>query len=744
MAQTINLKKRLIGKEDINFDITGTGEVENIFTSDGNRKTLSKLNASHVPLLQATRNKVNAVNVDDALNKLSDKIDNFEAQDVLTDDLVIEFLPEDDTETIQNTINQQKKNLNSHTLTFLFPPALQQNLYATLEWKDFYNGTVVIAGGSEDSKIAVYDRQDITSLFRVLRCQCEVRIRYFYFVHQYSLYAVSAESSTAVIFEKCLFSGIAKEDSYAVNKIAANAILVDCELNDDKEFFPEEQNGMGKSLGEIFAFPGAVPPEGAYLLNGQTIAGCNELYPKFWAWLIDNAGEMRAVPVYKAWTMPALTADGTLGGAEYAAAASSKVVSGYDAYKSFDGVLGASSTYAAMSSVKSGFLTWYSPVKLKIARINFQNRTTTGTPANHFSSFAIYGSNDNATWTELASGAYNSTANSAIQTVEIPESKFNADTPGYHYLKIEGVNGGGSNTDFPEITIYGQEYLYTDYASNGNILTLSNEAYEYTLARTGVCGGFVVDTVAGSVRLPTLVNGTLWGADSGTIGQSLAAGLPNITGNFNGNQLIDDDAAAVAEFNGAFKSGDISRVSMSGSSDKSQMGIGFDASRSNPIYGNSDTVQPPAIRVSWCIQVFNAATSLSEQESAQLAVLMQTKAQTDLANVNSNIDYVVESWNDGAGGWYRKYRSGWVEQGGVVEVGAKSKDFSVALFVEYSNTNYNVLPYVLLVDKTGDYRGDSSASAYGYTETGFSMTAYSESDTINTVGWEAKGYAATE
>jgi hypothetical protein len=80
--------------------------------------------------------------------------------------------------------------------------------------------------------------------------------------------------------------------------------------------------------------------------------------------------------------------------------------------------------------------------------------------------------------------------------------------------------------------------------------------------------------------------------------------------------------------------------------------------------------------VSWCIQVFNAATALSEQESAQLASLMQMRLQTDLGNASkaslsaidtvmpNSVDYVVESWNDGAGGWYRRYRSGWVEQGG--------------------------------------------------------------------------------
>jgi hypothetical protein len=236
MAETINLKKRLIGREDINFDITGTNETENFFTADGGQKKVSKINASHFPLTRNAREKLNATNVDEALVLLSGKVDDFEAADVLTEDITINFLSEDDIETIQNKINQQKKNLNGHTLTFVFPSYLAQNLYATLEWKDFFNGTVIITGGSSGSRITIYDRQNITSLFRIYRCLCEVRIEYFYFVHQHSPYAVSAESSSAVILKDCFFSGIEDADSYAVRLLASNGELADCQLSNDFDY----------------------------------------------------------------------------------------------------------------------------------------------------------------------------------------------------------------------------------------------------------------------------------------------------------------------------------------------------------------------------------------------------------------------------------------------------------------------------------------------------------------------------
>lgn len=289
MAEQINLKKRLILKEDINFDVTGNGEKETFFTESGTPITGQKINASHIPLTAKGREKTNSVSVDEALQNVADKIDNFTAADVLAEDTEIIFSTSDNAETIQNKINMQKKNLNGHTLTFLFPASLSQKLYSSFEWTGFYNGTVIIAGGSADNKISLFDQQDITALFRIIRCQCEVIICYFYFVHQHSEYGISAESSSAVIVENCNFSGIENADSYAVNKSVSNVFLKNCELSEDMEFFPEETPSLGgMPIGAIFPFPASVPPEGAYLLNGQTIAGCEALYPKFFEWVTTS------------------------------------------------------------------------------------------------------------------------------------------------------------------------------------------------------------------------------------------------------------------------------------------------------------------------------------------------------------------------------------------------------------------------------------------------------------------------
>jgi hypothetical protein len=288
-------------------------------------------------------------------------------------------------------------------------------------------------------------------------------------------------------------------------------------------------------------------------------------------------------------------------------------------------------------------------------------------------------------------------------------------------------------------TIANCSTLYPDFwawVHSAGVRIISNDTYESELASAGVCGGFVVNSSTGSVRLPSATQGTLWGADSSNIGQSLAAGLPNIEGrawNIGGKSTTDYSGALYAE-------------TLSGLAIPSGTGAGggwvdFDASRSNPIYGNSDTVQPPAIRVSRCIQVFNATTALSGQESAQLASQMQMKAQTDFGNVAENLDFVVEYWDSGDGeyGWYRKYRSGWIEQGGKSR--SNNGHHYITLFVPFSGGHYHAAatPW-----RTGDIAGEV-VSCYANTDSYTVLHVYADGypspiDYNNAITWYACGY----
>lgn len=230
-------------------------------------------------------------------------------------------------------------------------------------------------------------------------------------------------------------------------------------------------------------------------------------------------------------------------------------------------------------------------------------------------------------------------------------------------------------------TIYNCSTLYPDFwdwlttkVSAGYVRSVTALEYEQDIAEYGFCGAFVISS--NDVRLPNYTNAFLMGGDASNNGTEVAAGLPNITGSLQTRTNADSNT-------GAFTNGIKTTGAYTGT--QTSYWASFDASLSNPIYGKSDTVQPPAIRVSWCIQVFNAATELSQQESAQLASQMQMKAQTDLANVTANIDFVVESWSNG-NGWYRKYKSGWIEQGGVA---TSSEEFKpLTFYIPFTTTNY--------------------------------------------------------
>lgn len=89
---------------------------------------------------------------------------------------------------------------------------------------------------------------------------------------------------------------------------------------------------------------------------------------------------------------------------------------------------------------------------------------------------------------------------------------------------------------------------------------------------------------------------TIWGAsDTHPAGTTVEAGLPNITGRFGGTQVDDVGPATGAIY--TVTSYDVLQEGIG----YSKMSLRFDASRSNPIYGASDTVQPQA----YCLYIWH-------------------------------------------------------------------------------------------------------------------------------------------
>lgn len=88
---------------------------------------------------------------------------------------------------------------------------------------------------------------------------------------------------------------------------------------------------------------------------------------------------------------------------------------------------------------------------------------------------------------------------------------------------------------------------------------------------------------------------------SKTIGTNVEAGLPNITGSFDGYEFGHSGGLAETTTTGAFtseKGTTVGTTNVGGNNIK----INFNASLSNSIYSNSTTVQPPASIVNYFIK----------------------------------------------------------------------------------------------------------------------------------------------
>lgn len=101
--------------------------------------------------------------------------------------------------------------------------------------------------------------------------------------------------------------------------------------------------------------------------------------------------------------------------------------------------------------------------------------------------------------------------------------------------------------------------------------------------------------------LPNLVGRVAWGATS-AIGTYVSAGLPNITGKFSGGEFTAYHNNEARGEGALYVTGERWYRGADGSDDGSAV-MGFDASRSNAIYGASSTVQPPAMTLLPCIHI---------------------------------------------------------------------------------------------------------------------------------------------
>lgn len=157
-----------------------------------------------------------------------------------------------------------------------------------------------------------------------------------------------------------------------------------------------------------------------------------------------------------------------------------------------------------------------------------------------------------------------------------------------------------STADSDSVNVYNTEFVLQGTGSiSSDVLTYESQTYNRA------SGSDATQEIEAYVRLPKVVNiqGLI---DLQNLGVTVAAGLPNITGQT--QHIVSGNGATNASDKGALKTAlivtaasGLQEIVMPG---RRLLGaITIDASLSNPIYGNSTTVQPEAIQYPYYIQI---------------------------------------------------------------------------------------------------------------------------------------------
>lgn len=165
--------------------------------------------------------------------------------------------------------------------------------------------------------------------------------------------------------------------------------------------------------------------------------------------------------------------------------------------------------------------------------------------------------------------------------------------------KIQNVTTGTASTD-----AVNKGQMDSAISSAQTTVTNAYQTYVSNILKAIYPVGSVYIGTQSTCPMASLITGSTWTLVSsgkalwtgtGSNGNStIAAGLPNITGGFGKNCLmnwggdLDEGALYTATRSGR------SAQDAGGTDSSSNRYIAFDASKSNAIYGNSSTVQPPA------------------------------------------------------------------------------------------------------------------------------------------------------
>lgn len=177
----------------------------------------------------------------------------------------------------------------------------------------------------------------------------------------------------------------------------------------------------------------------------------------------------------------------------------------------------------------------------------------------------------------------------------------------------------------------------------GNIISITSEEYEERLQTYGQCAAFFIDEINGHVRLPKITRFISGIEELSELAREEKAGLPNITG-FVGTIVGYGGFTKGGAFQGSSNWSGAVAYHQGGTY---MMNANFDASNVSAVYGASDTVQPPAVKLCLYLQVANSLSEVSTLDVKAIEKQMETalatlesayqKYETDLQKIYAEV-----------------------------------------------------------------------------------------------------------
>lgn len=232
---------------------------------------------------------------------------------------------------------------------------------------------------------------------------------------------------------------------------------------------------------------------------------------------------------------------------------------------------------------------------------------------------------------------------------------------------------------------------FFDYATSKGWVKTEMEWQSIASANNGYCPYYSQGDGSTTFRTPKFAPFMQVAIASGDVGKYHRAGLPNITGrsDLGGiHSAINFGGAILTEHNMGNATG-ATHVNAGGTQ---KVQITFDASRSDFIYGRSNTVQPESHNWMICVVVAGQATNIGSVDvgnvMSAVAAMQATVSAVEANPILNAKAYITETWSNGTS-WYHKYSNGWIEQGGAF---TKSRDTNVTITfpVAFNNTQYTI------------------------------------------------------